>query len=128
MDVMAELMRIGAQYSAGDFRGGLRELSALWARVTDQKPETSNAYLIVEYGVALSLKEGDFDLASEWAERVPMFAAKRHDLGEVEFLVGKVAFARGEMDKAKELFRIANTKSEGRIFEAKDAEYRRLLD
>jgi hypothetical protein len=128
VDVMAELKPIGALYSAGDFRAGLDKLKSLWAAVPDPKPETPNAYLIVEYGVALSLKGGDLEQASEWAERAPMFAAKRQDMGEVEFLVGKVAFERGDLGKAKEQFLIANAKSEGRAFESKDERYRRLID
>ncbi|WP_404333824.1 hypothetical protein AB2M62_11385 [Sphingomonas sp. MMS12-HWE2-04] len=127
MDVMAKLRPIGAMYSAGDFRGGLVELKSLWSEVPDPKPETLNAYLIVEYGVALALKDGNFEQAQEWADRAPMFAAKRQDMGEVEFLVGKVAFERGDLEKAKEQFIIANAKSEGRAFEAKDERYRRLI-
>jgi hypothetical protein len=125
---MAELRPIGAMYNKGDFRAGLGELTSLWSAVPDPKPETPNAYLIVEYGVALALKDGDFDLAQEWADRAPMFAVKRHDMGEVEFLLGKVAFERGDLKKAKEHFIIANIKSEGRAFEAKDERYRRLVN
>lgn len=125
---MAELRPIGVKFSAGDFRAGLTELRSLWSRVPDPKPETPNAYLIVEYGVALALKEGDLQEAQAWADRAPMFAAKRHDMGEVEFLVGKVAFERGDIRKAKEQFTIANAKSEGRAFEAKDERYRLLID
>ncbi len=125
---MAELRPIGAKYSAGDFRAGLVELTSLWSRVPDPKPETLNAYLIVEYGVALALKAGDLEEAQNWADRAPMFAAKRQDMGEVEFLVGKVAFERGDLQKAKEQFIVANAKSEGRAFEAKDKRYRSLID
>jgi hypothetical protein len=57
-----------------------------------------------------------------------MFASKRQDMGEVEFLVGKVAFERGELEKAKEQFLIANRKSEGRAFNGKDERYERLID
>jgi hypothetical protein len=56
-----------------------------------------------------------------------MFAEKRHDLGEVEFLIGKVAFARGEMERAREQFCIANVKSEGRAFEGEDVRYKKLI-
>lgn len=128
MDVMAELRPIGSKYSAGDYREALVELTSLWSRIPDPKPETLNAYLIVEYGVALALKEGDLEEAQEWADRAPMFAAKRQDMGEVEFLVGKVAFARGDLKKAREQFIIANAKSEGRAFEAKDDRYRSLIE
>ena len=128
MDVMAKLRPIGAKYSAGDYRTGLVELAGLWSSVPDPKPETLNAYLIVEYGVALALKEGDLELAQEWADRAPMFTDKRHDMGEVEFLLGKVAFERGDLRKAKEQFVIANVKSKGRAFEAKDERYRSLIN
>lgn len=128
MDVMAELRPIGAMYSAGDFSIGLNDLRSLWSSIPDPKPETLNAYLIVEYGVALALKAGDLEQAQEWADRAPMFSAKRHDMGEVEFLIGKVAFERGDMEKAKAQFAIANAKSEGRAFEAKDERYLRLIN
>lgn len=127
MDVMAELKPIGLLYSAGDLRAGLRQLRSLWAAVPEPKADTPNAYLIVEYGVAFSLKNQDLCEAQEWAERAPVFAAKRHDMGEVEFLIGKVAFERGEIEEAKKQFLIANAKSEGRAFEGKDERYKRLL-
>lgn len=127
MDVMLELRPIGALYSAGDFHAGLGKLDALWTAVPDPKADTLNAYLVVEYGVAFALKEGDLEKASEWADRAPMFAAKRQDMGEVEFLVGKVAFERGDLEKAREQFQIADTKSEGRAFENKDKRYRQLI-
>jgi hypothetical protein len=65
VDVMAELRPIGALYSAGDFSAGLGKLKSLWAAVPDPKPDTLNAYLIVEYGIAFALKEGDLEQASE---------------------------------------------------------------
>ena len=127
MDVMAELQPIGALYSAGAFREGLAKLQLLWAAVPEPKPETLNAYLIVEYGVAFALQENDVDQAQEWADRAPGFEAKRQDMGEVEFLIGRVAFARGDLDNAREQFRIANAKSEGRAFIGKDERYKMLI-
>ena len=128
MDVMAELRPIGSKYSAGVYREAIVELKSLWSRIPDPKPETLNAYLIVEYGVALAFKEGDLEEAQEWANRAPMFAAKRQDLGEVEFLIGKVAFERGDLQRAREQFIIANAKSEGRVFGAEDDRYRLLIE
>ena len=128
MDIMAQLRSIGASYRTGDLQAGLIALRSLWARVPDPKPETANAYLVVEYGVAFALKDGDLDEAQRWADRAPMFAAVRHDLGEAEFLLGRVAFERGDLLKAKEQFLVANMKSEGRAFEAKDERYRSLIE
>ncbi|GEO00279.1 hypothetical protein NSE01_21110 [Novosphingobium sediminis] len=128
MDVVAELRPIGVMYRDGNIQDALAQLTSLWLKVPDPKPETPNAYLIIEYGVAFALKGGDLDRAQEWADRASMFAEKRHDMGEVEFLVGKVAFERGDLRTASEQFIIADAKSEGRVFEAKDERYRRLID
>lgn len=127
MDVMAELKPIGVMFSAGDFREGLAKLRELWAGIPEPKAETLNAYLIVEYGVALSLKINDLNDAQVWAERAPPFAAKRQDMGEVEFLVGKVAFERGALEEAREQFLLAHAKSGGRAFKGKDERYRQLI-
>lgn len=127
MDVMAELQPIGALYTAGEFRAGLEKLELLWAAIPEPKADTPNAYLVVEYGARLSLKEDDLDLAQLWADRAPMFAIKRQDLGEVEFLIGRVAFERGEIEKAKEQFLIAKKKSRGRAFIGEDERYKQLI-
>jgi hypothetical protein len=59
VDVMTELRQIGALYASGDVRAGLGKIQSLWAAVPEPKAETLNAYMIVEYGVAFSLKDGD---------------------------------------------------------------------
>lgn len=128
MDIMAELQPIGALYTSGNLHEGLERLRLLWTRIPEPKTDTPNAYLIVEYGAALSLKVHDLEQAQDWADHALTFADVRQDIGEAEFLIGKVAFERGEMEKAKSHFLIANYKSEGRIFEAKDAHYKRLID
>ena len=127
MDVMAELRPIGALYTAGELRMAIEKTHLLWGMIPEPKENIPNAYLVVEYGVALSIKIDDLDQAQEWADQAPPFALKRHDMGEVEFLVGKVAFERGELDKARSQFLIANVKSEGRIFEDADERYVRLI-
>jgi hypothetical protein len=127
MDVMAEVQSIGALSKAGDLAGAVQRVWALWESITDPKVEVPNAYLVIEYGVALSLKLNDLDQARQWADFAPPFAAKRHDVGEVEFLIGRVAFARGEFDIARANFSVANVKSEGRIFHGEDKKYKQLL-
>ena len=127
MDVMLNLKEIGALFSAGEFQAGIQELWSLWAKIPDPKTDTLNAYLVIEYGVAFALKAGDVDEAQKWAAMAPDFARVRQDMGEVEFLIGKVAFERGEHEIARENFLIANAKSEGRAFEGKDKKYRELI-
>ncbi|MFL6756679.1 MAG: hypothetical protein ACJ8EG_03800 [Sphingomicrobium sp.] len=127
MDVMAELQGIGGLVRASDFPTALERLWELWAEIPVPRTETPNAYLIIEYGVSCALKIGDFDQAQKWAALAPQFATVRHDMGEVEFLQGKVAFERGDHATARECFKVANAKSEGRAFEGEDERYRRLI-
>jgi hypothetical protein len=127
MDVMPELAKIGALFTAADFDAGLNELWQLWDNIPEPKTDTPNAYLVVEYGVAFSLRRGDLDEAQKWADLAPDFAEKRQDMGEVELLVGKVAFERGDFELAREKLLIADAKSEGRAFESEDKKYRALI-
>jgi hypothetical protein len=124
MDVMRELQKIGVLYTKGDFDTGLNQLRQLWESIPNPKTDTLNAYLVLEYGVGFALKKRDLDEAQEWASLAPGFERVRQDMGEVEFLVGKVAFERREFDRAKQSFLIANAKSEGRAFEGEDPKYR----
>ena len=127
LDVMSELRPIGTLFRASDFRTASQRLWKLWTEIPTPKTETKNAYLVIEYGVACALKAGDLDDAHEWAILAPDFAKVRQDMGEVEFLVGKVAFERGEYESARANFIVANDKSEGRAFENEDEKYRDLI-
>ena len=127
MDVMAELKPIGALFTAGKYSDGLEKLHKLWTRIAEPKSATLNSYLVVEYGVAFSLRAEYLVEAQWWAEQAPQFIEVRQDMGEVEFLIGKVAFACGDYETAKRNFLLANTKSEGRSFQGKDPKYRKLI-
>ena len=127
MDVMAELKPIGVLFTAGNYSGGLEKLHELWARIPEPKTATLNSYLVVEYGVAFSLRAENLDEAQWWAERAPQFTKVRQDMGEVEFLIGRVAFERGDYETAKSNFLLANTKSDGRSFQGKDPKYMKLI-
>ncbi|MBS0253878.1 MAG: hypothetical protein JSS36_01365 [Proteobacteria bacterium] len=127
MEVMAELREVSVLFRSNDFQNGLERLREIWDEIPEPKVDTANAYLVLEYGVAFSLKSGNLDEAQRWAAFAPDFAQKRQDRGEVEFLVGKVAFERGDLATAKEWFLISNAKSEGRIFEGEDKKYVQLI-
>src|SRR5262249_49877686 len=127
IDVMQELRPIGDKYKSGDLRSGLLLLHDLWSRLPEPKAAVLNAYLIVEYGVAFALKLHDLNEAWLWVGQAPDFKEKRHDMGKVEFLIGKVAYEAGKLDMATEQFREAHRKSEGRIFSGKDPKYSALL-
>ncbi len=127
MDILKELGPARESYRAGDISSALEMVQALWDRIPEPRTEEGDAYLVIEYAVALALKGGRLDVAQRWASEAPPFAAKRHDLGEVEFLQGKVAFESGDLQLARENFRLAQRKSEGRILEGMAEKYRQLL-
>jgi hypothetical protein len=127
MDIMPALKEIGVQFQAGDFRAGLINLWDLWNRIPEPKADTPNAFLVIEYGVAFALKLRELEEAQKWATLAPAFSERRQDRGEVEFLVGKVAFERGEMEIAKRSFLISNVKSKGRIFEGENRKYIKII-
>ncbi len=126
-DIMQELKPIGERYAAGDFQSGLALLHELWARLPAPKPTTPNAYMVIEYGVAFALKLRDLNDAWVWANRAPEFKEQRQDRGEVEFLIGKVAYEDGKCDIALAQFREANQKSRGRVFVDSDPKYAAFL-
>jgi len=127
LDVMEKLKEIGKKFQAGDLHGGLALLRELWEQIPAPQVATQNAYLVLEYGVAFALKLQDYDEARLWANRALDFKAKRQDSGEVEFLVGKVAYESGQLDVAKAQFQMAKSKSKGRIFQGEDSKYVALL-
>jgi len=125
---MVELRPIGALFTDGRFLDGLQALWKLWKNIPEPKADDPNVYMIVEYGVEFALRAGDLDEAQKWAGLAPQFAEARHDMGEVEMLLGRVAFERGQYEIAKEHFLIANAKSEGRLFEGRHKKYKEVMN
>ena len=126
-DIMQQLKPVGEKYTSGDYRGGLHLIHEIWSQLPEPKPATPNAYMVIEYAVALALKLRDFNEAWLWANRAPDFKEKRQDIGEVEFLIGKVAYEDGKLDLALEQFKEAKRKSRGRAFTGEDPKYAALL-
>lgn len=127
IDVRLQLKRVGEFYQKGDFQAGLIQLQEIWNSIHEPKTDVPNSYLIIEYAVKLSMKAGDLDKAWDWASLASQFKLHRKDLGEVECLLGIVAFERGDLQKAKEQLSIAHEKSKGRIFQGEDPKYKNFL-
>ncbi|HMX58740.1 MAG TPA: hypothetical protein PKE49_19585, partial [Leptospiraceae bacterium] len=77
--------------------------------------------------IELSIELGTLERGKRWLDSAMVADPGRNDAGGRELLVGKWFFANGELDKAKELFSIANAKSRGRIFAGADPRYRALV-
>jgi len=126
MDVMQEIVALNATAATDSPQERLRKLEELWNRIPEPKTEALNAYLVIEKAVAICLKNNDLDQAWKWSLLAPQFSAIRHDVGEAEFLIGKVAFLRGDTETAKINFQIANKKSKGKIFQGEDTRFKAL--
>ena len=127
IDVMPELRAIGEMAARGDYAGGRVRINKLWETLPEPKAEVPNVYMLIEYAAALSMSAGDMDDAWRWALLAPKYNKRRQDLGEAEFLVGKVAFERGDTEVAAANLLVANRKSNGRIFRGEDPKYKSII-
>lgn len=126
-DVRAQLKDVGELYKLGEFRAGLLKLQELWNSIPEPKANTPDSFLVIMYAVKISMQAGDLDEAWQWATLAPKYNQARADIGEAEFLVGKVAFERGDMETAREQFVIANKKSRGKAFHGEDPKYKAIV-
>lgn len=124
---MQTLRSAGALCSSGQCEQAFADVSALWAGLPSNKVDVPNAYMILEYAVAILLRLGRPEEALLWTEQGLVFREKRHDLGEAEFLIAKVAYEQGNLEKARQLLSTASEKSNGRILRGEDSKYLALI-
>lgn len=127
MDLMNEIIPIGELFKAGKYKESLLELEILWEKLPEPKELVKNSYMIVSYGAIISQKKSDLEKAWIWALRASPYSKKFNLGGESEFLVGEVAFARGDLETAKKYFELANKISGRRLFKGKNPKFEELL-
>lgn len=93
-----------------------------WEQLPNDKyplPESSKLALMMldEY-----LVMGKVELAAQWGD-VLINNKNRIDCGEKELIKGKILFESGQLNEAKEFFKIAFQKSKGRIFVGEHKKY-----
>ncbi|WP_128102965.1 hypothetical protein [Paenibacillus sp. DCT19] len=77
---------------------------------------SEESYHLVKDIIDTCFIKNDFKKAKEWADKIFLTGFDRIDSGDKEFISGRVAFELGDLETAKEFFRIASDKSEGRCF------------
>lgn len=87
-----------------------------------------NSYLFVRKICELALEEKDFDLAEKWGVIGLQYDGIHGLLGEQNFFLGKVYFAKGDFEKAKEYFTKVYKNSKLRLFKDKNPEYQKLIN
>ncbi len=106
----------------------IKKLSSFYESLPEPKTEVNNSYLFVDKIGRLALQINDLDLAEKWGKIGMQYKGIHGLLGEQEFFLGRVYFAKGEMEKAKEYFVKVRKNSGWRLFRNKKPEYRRLVE
>lgn len=74
------------------------------------RTEVNNSYLFVSKIGRIALSNYDFDLAEKWGLIGLQYKGIQGLLGEQEFFMDEVYFAKSDMDKANQYFEIAMQK------------------
>lgn len=115
------------EYENND-EGAITKIREGWELLPSPKIEQPMSYLVLERLFDLCIKYRKFELANKWISLIFVSDLIRVDDGDREFIAGKLAYEQGELDVAKELFIIANIKSEGDLFKGKEKKkYRDLI-
>lgn len=99
-----------------------------WDLLPNEKNQWYEGYLLTKYITTVYFNAGELDKAMNW---MPEYFKTDHaqlNFGESEFLAGKLYFELNELAEAKEYFKIANEKSQGRLWEGEgDIKYFKLF-
>jgi hypothetical protein len=128
IDIMQKINELSKIYISGNYDLCLSELKKIWQNLPEPKNDVQSSYLLVVYGTKLSLILKNYDEAMKWAKMGLDYSNMNiNTKGEGEFLVGKVAFERNDLETAKKYFSITYAKSKWRMFEGENPAYKRLL-
>lgn len=107
-------------FEEGDVEGALKLLCKVWHWFPEPKVQQDLFYLLIEDFIEICTEAKKFDLANKYISLLFVTGLKRVDDGKREFIAGKLAYEQGEMELAKQLFYIADAKSEGALFRGKE--------
>lgn len=102
-------------------------LISFFEKLPEPKTEIKNSYLFVREICELALEEKDLNLAEKWGLIGLQYEGIHGLLGEQNFFLGEVMFAKGDMEKAKEYFTKVYENSKSRLFKGKNPEYLKLI-
>lgn len=107
-------------FEEGDVDGALKLLWKVWEWFPEPKVKQDLFYLLIEDFIEICTAAKKFDLANKYISLLFVTGLKRVDDGTREFIAGKLAYEQGEMEVAKQLFYITDTKSDGYLFRGKE--------
>lgn len=127
------MMNVDKDYFEMDLEGltieeKIKRLASFYENLPEPRTEVKNSYLFVDSIGEFALEINDLDLAEKWGKIGMQYKGIHGLLGEQEFFLGRVYFAKGEMEKAKEYFVKVHKNSGWRLFRNKNSEYRKLVE
>ncbi|MCT4618355.1 MAG: hypothetical protein N4A62_03090 [Marinisporobacter sp.] len=116
-----------ACYQKGNSKEATNKMLKSWELLPHPKTVYDESFMIVKLVIELYIRREEYIEANKWIDLIFVCDLERVDGGDREFIAGKLAYEQGNLEKAKELFFVANLKSEGRIFGSKDPKYINLI-
>jgi beta-xylosidase len=110
-------------FNPADIDKSIDKLKLAWNTLPEQKNQWDESYLITKYISIVLFNAKQFDQLKSW---VPLYLECDHinrSHGESELIAGKLEFVNGNKSDALDYFKIANTKSDGRVWDEEDLEY-----
>lgn len=125
-DIEMEYMDL---FEDGKIDEALEVIMNTWNEFLTPKVEQSLFYILVEDLIKICIKSKRYDLGNKYISLLFVSDLERVDDGQRELISGILSYEQGNLDVAKELFYIANSKSNGRIFNEKENKrYKKLLE
>ena len=103
-------------YDAGQFEECIRINKQAWSLLPEPKENTSDSFHISRSLAGYFLKLGKLEEAEEWISVLLNCAKHRIDMGERELLAAEVAFAKGDLGKARAHLKTADKNSKGKVW------------
>ena len=126
--LMKVLDEVDEEFEKGNLEECLQLLERAWNSIPENKADVAESYLVADAGLEISLELNDISRADKWLAALEESSTTRQDVGDVDFAKGLVALEKNLEDEAKEHFKQANSKSEGRCFLGKNTEYKKYLN
>lgn len=128
MDVGLDYFSMASNVKDCTIKEKIDRYTSFYEKLPDPKTEVRNSYLFVAIIGELALEDGDYDLAEKWGVIGLQYKGIHGLLGEQEFFLGQVYFAKGEIEKAREYFVKVRKNSGWRLFKDENPEYRKLVE
>lgn len=102
-----------SKFEEGAYEEGWKLCMEAWDMLPEPKYRQSESWFVVINIVKYGIETKRFEYAEKFLGLLFICALHRVDSGEREFWAGRLAYEKGDMDIAKELFTLSLEKSEG---------------